>query len=318
MAIIPKDRVQQILVSEEERKTGKYNPRTLAQALGALHQDGLVVLKDVIPVEVIDKLNIVMCAEADRRINDPCQEYNHGIKSNFLQRPPINDPDCLSQDVYFNSFLLQLANAYLGHRPVWNWLTANTALANTGGIRQPAHKDSAFDHPLFPYYFIANIPLCDFTADNGSTEFWLGSHAHTTLADQEITSTPHDLKAYAFARLGQPVPPITAAAKEQRMKIRPPIQPECCRGDIMIRDIRTWHAGMPNSSSAHRIMLGLGYQSPHHANYTMRLHLPFAQREFFLQHGGDLVDVRAQLYSDDDFSKTKADTEFYLRSAYLE
>lgn len=43
------------------------------------------------------------------------------------------------------------------------------------------------------------------------------------------------------------------------MKIRPPVQPVVERGDIMIRDLRLWHAGMPNSSDKHRIMLGLGY-----------------------------------------------------------
>jgi ectoine hydroxylase-related dioxygenase (phytanoyl-CoA dioxygenase family) len=139
-------------------------------------------------------------------------------------------------------------------------LTANTAAANTSGIRQPAHKDSEFDHPQFPYYFIANIPLCDFSAQNGSTEFWLGSHAHTTAEDQIIATDEETMKPYKFGRLGGPLPPITEAAKEKRMMIRPPIQPTCFRGDIMIRDIRTWHAGMPNSSDAHRIMLGLGYQ----------------------------------------------------------
>jgi hypothetical protein len=28
----------------------------------------------------------------------------------------------------------------------------------------------------------------------------------------------------------------------------------------MLRDLRTWHAGMPNESEEYRIMLALGYQ----------------------------------------------------------
>lgn len=155
--------------------------------------------------------------------------------------------------------------SYLGPKPILNWLTANTALANTKGIRQPAHKDCDFDHPLLPYMFIANVPLVDFTVENGATEFWLGSHALTTARDQEVATSTDVSKAYPFARMGQPIPPITQAAQQQRMKTRPPIQPTCCRGDIMIRDIRTWHAGMPNSSDTHRIMLGLGYQVSFHA-----------------------------------------------------
>lgn len=108
--------------------------------------------------------------------------------------------------------------------------------------------------------FVANVPLCDFSVENGSTEFWLGSHALTTCHDQEIASGAEDMKMYPLARMGQTIPPITDAALEQRIKVRPPIQPICHRGDVMIRDLRTWHAGMPNSSNAHRIMLALGYQ----------------------------------------------------------
>lgn len=71
---------QGISMGEDERIAGKYNPETLAKILGAMNQDGLVVLKDIIPVQTIDQLNTWMCADAERRINDPSQEYNHGIR----------------------------------------------------------------------------------------------------------------------------------------------------------------------------------------------------------------------------------------------
>jgi hypothetical protein len=197
------------------------------------------------------------------------------LTANFLQRPPVTDASLLYPDVYYNGFLLQLANAsvfqdprpsrslahscsYLGPRPVFNWLTANTALANTGGMRQPAHKDCSFVHPQYPYYFIANVPLCDFQVDNGATEFWLGSHAAASHREQVVATDPKQVEAYG--RLGEPLPYITEQAKTARQKIRPPIQPPCSVGDIMVRDLRTWHAGMPNQTSKHRIMIGLGYQ----------------------------------------------------------
>ncbi|KAK2051213.1 phytanoyl-dioxygenase family protein [Colletotrichum caudatum] len=318
MAVGSEDNFKSIFMDEKERRDRKYSPETLAKILGAMHQDGLVVLKDVIPTDLIDKINANMCADADLRIKDSSQGYNHGVKSNFLQRPPITAPELLSKDVYFNPWLLQLANAYLGKRPVFCWLTANTALAGTGGLRQPVHKDSEYDHPLYPYYFIANIPLCDFTVENGSTEFWLGSHAHTTVHDQELCQTEEDIKRYSFATIGEPVPPVHQEAKEARMKVRPPIQPACSRGDIMIRDLRLWHAGMPNGSDAHRIMLALGYMAPHYPNYTLKLHLPHSKRQFFLENGGDDVEVRAQWYSDEDLAKNTEDTNFYTTPAYLE
>lgn len=80
MAVASKDDVKQIFLTEEERKNGKYSPRTLVEVLEAMNQDGLVVLKGVIPVETINKLNKNMCADADRRILDPSQSYNHGLK----------------------------------------------------------------------------------------------------------------------------------------------------------------------------------------------------------------------------------------------
>lgn len=73
-------------MGEAERAAGKYSPETLARILGAMNQDGFVVLKNVIPVEVIDKLNTWMSADAERRINDPSQEYNHGVKCGLEQR----------------------------------------------------------------------------------------------------------------------------------------------------------------------------------------------------------------------------------------
>lgn len=127
-------------------------------------------------------------------------------------------------------------------------------------MRQAEHKDSAFDHPRCPYYFIANIPLCDFTVANGATEFWLGSHVQTTVADQQTAGAGGGLFSNKPYRAGEHIPWIADAAKAARRAVRPPVQPGARRGDIVIRDLRTWHAGMPNHSAEHRVMLGLGYQ----------------------------------------------------------
>lgn len=126
-------------------------------------------------------------------------------------------------------------------------------------MRQNEHKDSMFAHPQCPYYIIANVPLCDFTTTNGATEFWLGSHAATTLEDQQpVTDTTR--ATWKPKTATDRIPWIHDETKEARRVVRPPVQPAVARGDIMIRDLRTWHAGMPNLSDKHRIMLGLGYQ----------------------------------------------------------
>lgn len=74
------DAPQAIAPTEKERQAGVYSARNLQRALGALHQDGLVVLKGVIDKAHIDALNAVMCKEADRRIADPEQTYNQNVK----------------------------------------------------------------------------------------------------------------------------------------------------------------------------------------------------------------------------------------------
>ncbi|ETN43945.1 uncharacterized protein HMPREF1541_11076 [Cyphellophora europaea CBS 101466] len=303
-----------IVLTKEERRRGIYAPETLGKVLSALHQDGLVLLKGIIDVGHIDAINSKMCEEVEHFLADPKQAFNHGIKSNFLQRPPVAEPSLLFEDVYFNTFLLQVANAYLGHKPIFNWITSNNALANTGGVRQPVHKDNAFVHPQFPYYFIANIPLCDFSVANGATEFWLGSHSHTSQADQ-LKATGKDLDIYPHSKLGEPIPGITEEALKVRRAVRPPVQPECHKGDVMIRDIRTWHAGMANGSDMHRIMIGLGYMSPSYPNFLQRCHLPESQRPFWL--GSDKVELRANFWDDEEFKKTKRDSEFLLRPTYL-
>lgn len=110
-----------------------------------------------------------------------------------------------------------------------------------------------------PFFVIANVPLCPFNATTGSTEFWLGSHASTSGKDQVI-ATPETTLANATLRVGDPVTYVLPEVVEMRRQIRPPIQPVCEKGDIMLRDLRTWHAGMPNESDQYRIMLALGYQ----------------------------------------------------------
>lgn len=144
-------------------------------------------------------------------------------------------------------------------------------------MRQPVHKDITFDHPLVssishtflpssanthlasqcPFYFIANFPLGDFSPENGSTEFWLGSHAHTTSSDQVPCTEATKVRNQAP---GDPSCNVEPEVYEQRRSVRPPIQVVCEKGDVLIRDLRTWHAGMPNESVEDRIMVAIGYQ----------------------------------------------------------
>ncbi|KAF4624326.1 hypothetical protein G7Y89_g13846 [Cudoniella acicularis] len=294
----------------EELKTSSYNGPNIEAALEALHQDGFVVLKNVVDVAHVERINSYMSKEADDILKNNLKPFNQGVNSNILQGPPLKDPEYLYNDVFFNPFVIQIMNAYLGANPIWNFVTGNNALPRTNGLRQPVHKDITFFHLQCPFFVIANIPLCDFNKTTGSTEFWLGSHTSTSGKDQVI-ATPDSKLANAKLRVGEPNTFILDEVREERRKIRPPIQPECEKGDIMLRDLRTWHAGMPNESDEYRIMLALGYQAQWYQNHTLRSKLPLSQGNFFMKHGGQPVEVRANLLPDEtDFGKENDNFQF--------
>ena len=162
------------------------------------------------------------------------------------------------------------------------------------------------------------IILSDFSVSNGSTgklagaagidmlgkityrrspEFWLGSHAHTTSVDQVPCTEETKVRQQVP---GDPSTYVIPEVVEQRRKLRGPIQPSCAKGDIMIRDLRTWHAGMPNESAEDRIMIAVGYQAPWYQNNTQRLFLPLEHANYFMAHGGLPVEVRANFYKEEE------------------
>ncbi|KAG4027941.1 hypothetical protein MFRU_025g00080 [Monilinia fructicola] len=250
-----KDAPRTVRATVDELKTTFYDTPNLQAALEALHQDGFVVLKSIVDVNHIDQINSYMSKEADELVKNETKPFNQGVNSNILQAPPLLQEEYLHNDVFFNPFVIQVMNAH----PIWNFVTGNNALPKTHGLRQPIHKDITFNHPQCPFYVIANIPLCPFNVSTGSTEFWLGSHAHTSGADQ-IPATSESKLANARLVVGDPTCNVKLNIVEERRRVRPPIQPVCERGDVMLRDLRTWHAGMPNEGEDYRIMIALGYQ----------------------------------------------------------
>ncbi|ESZ89923.1 phytanoyl-dioxygenase family protein [Sclerotinia borealis F-4128] len=134
-------------------------------------------------------------------------------------------------------------------------------------------------------------------------EFWLGSHAHTSGADQ-IPATSESKLSNAKPVVGDPTCDVKNNVIDERRRVRSPTQPVCEKGDVMLSYLRTWHAGMPNEGDDYRIMIALGYQAQWYPNHTLRSKLPLSQGNFFMKYGGQLVEVRAELLSDDsDFGK---------------
>jgi ectoine hydroxylase-related dioxygenase (phytanoyl-CoA dioxygenase family) len=142
-----------------------------------------------------------------------------------------------------NDMVIAVTKAILGAGMKQAFYSGNTATANSGQ-RQPVHADTGQLWPNLevatpPYSFVVNVPVVDMGPENGSTELWPGTHLDTS-----VTIQHGDIK-------------VPAEKLEARRRVAPPLQPTVRAGSAVIRDIRLWHAGMPNRSNQHRPMIAL-------------------------------------------------------------
>ncbi|GAA5826238.1 hypothetical protein JCM11251_007221 [Rhodosporidiobolus azoricus] len=242
-------------LTDEEKAAGQWSRATMQRAVEILHRDGLLAISNAVDLEHVDKLRESMLATAKEIKADAFAKgagaFNHGVLTNFLMSAPLADPELRFEDVFSNPFIVAIVEAYLGPNVNLTLLTANCALANTTE-RQPVHKDGPWLHPNAPYMLNTNLALSDFTPENGSTEFWLGSHQSTT-AWHQVWSSPD---------AGTPICDINEQSLEERRRMgRPGAQIRVPKGTITLRDMRTWHAGMPNSTDEDRIMTAVGYSA---------------------------------------------------------
>ncbi|KAI1097937.1 hypothetical protein F4804DRAFT_326131 [Jackrogersella minutella] len=250
-----------VKASSLEVQKGFLEARNLEKAVGAMHRDGLVVVEDVIPHESLDQLNKKMVQDAQTlqaRGEDGPFNYNTG---NIQQdAPPV--AEYFNPAIFTNPIATQITTGVLGPRPKWTFCSANSAMPPLPGgapARQPVHSDADFQHPDHPFALVVNVPLVAMTPENGSTEIWLGTHNHGTgVGGQE--------GAHGERASGR----IRESLLADRREACPPGQPVVKKGSIVIRDLRLWHAGMPNLSSEVRVMLAMIHFAPWYRN-AMRL-----------------------------------------------
>lgn len=150
-------------------------------------------------------------------------------------------------------------------------------MPNPSPQRQPVHSDADFAHPSHPFALVINIPLIDFTPSNGSTELWLGTHTGS-LAGLHVQEGEHGDRASGRIKEG---------LLEERRKIRAPCQPSIRKGSVVVRDLRLWHAGMPNLTDEVRVMLAMIHFAPWYRN-PMRLEFSEELRGVVEREGGGL------------------------------
>ncbi|KAK1810107.1 hypothetical protein LTR12_015531 [Friedmanniomyces endolithicus] len=253
--------VHEIHIPNEMRDHGEVSDEVIAEAIAYLHRDGILILANAISPSHLDDLEAVLGPEAEEIAKDPQHHFNFGRS---LLRHWLTTLTCSSRQVYSQhgsgstadprahvqgrlrgfelaARLLTMAKGRLGESDRGGHHACDVRL-----VRLPLCEYKP--HPLWPFAFAFNIPLCDMSVENGSTELWIGSHKDSNI-DQHCT--------FAGGETGLVIRPELL---EERRQHSPPVQPSTKKGSLIIRDIRLWHAGMPNRTDVPRIMLAFVYQ----------------------------------------------------------
>lgn len=235
-----------IEITPQERHPGALAPEKVAAAVAALAEDGVVLLRNAIAMENVEKLDARMQADL------AAFEEQFAIDNNFQGlRPPPFHP-FLFRDIVFNEPAIAVSRAILGEGVTLTSYGANTAFVGSG--EQQVHADAvpATPGPYRPCeLLVINVPLIDMTLENGATIYWPGTHRDTRLHSGNRFPTPEMLAEWEAKR--------------------PAERTVYGRGDLVVRDMRVWHGGMPNRTQTHRPMLALvhRWQKPEQGTFEV-------------------------------------------------
>ena len=216
------------------------NISDLNLAIEALRRDGIVILEDAIDPDHLAIIRQKCLADVELLLNRKEKPFNWNPGN--LQQDPPPFPPYLFRDVLVNDAVIAVTKGILGPGLKSAFYSGNTSLPSSH--RQPVHADSGqlwpnleVAHPA--YAIVVNVGLMDMSEENGVTEMWPGTHLDTSVVMQS-----GDIK-------------VSPEALEVRRAVQPPVQPNVKLGSVVLRDIRMWHAGMPNKTTEPRPMLAM-------------------------------------------------------------
>ena len=230
-------------LTQEERSAGALSQERVAEALLTFRDTGLVVLENLLDAAWVAEVQAAYNRALEARIAAKgglgALQQTPTEKNHLSFYPPLiapfSDPRIIA-----NPLALQVMEALLGKDLQCNFYHSNTSYP--GSEKQNVHRDAGH---LFgttvpgalPVTHIAlNVPLCDFTEANGSTEIWPGTHLIV------------DANGADGRRLNE------------RVEGLPSTRTNISAGSLVLRDMRMWHRGMPNATEAPRTMLALIYR----------------------------------------------------------
>lgn len=243
-------------LTTEERQRGSFSLKTIQAAVEEFKEQGYIVFEKVLPEDFLAEL----LAEYNKALNQKVQrfnlkkvdyydergEYHHNVSIDF--RPEGGNHDLnrwnmhlpsrlpfLDPRVFANPFVLPVIKEILGADCIAYLLASDVPFPGAGF--QSIHQDFATSS------IALNMPLVDFTEENGPLELWPGTHRQD--------GAPYSIKPFWLPpeRLKERI-----ASPSKRMLIP--------AGSILIRDHRLIHRGTANYSNAPRPMLSIYYKKP--------------------------------------------------------
>jgi ectoine hydroxylase-related dioxygenase (phytanoyl-CoA dioxygenase family) len=222
-----------ITPTASERKEARLLPVHLDAAVRALRDDGFVVIENAVDTAHIDAVYAAMVED----INSVRRQK--GEFPGFSNVPARRTPDLLFKDILMNPIAEQIMTALMGGRIQCGMYSSNVTMPGTGD--QKLHVDMAplkegdnLDYPC--NCVVMNVPLVEFTLENGATEIWPGTH-----------KIPRDIGEFWLSQHLQ----------NCRRPVRPPERATIKKGSFLIRDIRLWHRGTPNQTDIIRPMIAM-------------------------------------------------------------
>lgn len=229
--------MQFVEIPSRDVEAGVVNAARMDAALRAFEEDGVVALPGIVNTDHIAALGEKMLD--DIRVYAETNEIGNNYQG---LRPPPCHPH-LYADIVLNEIVIAISHRILGDGLRQVTYGANTAFV--GSKPQRVHTDIS---QLWPHLkrptpcsaLVVNIPLVDVDVENGATICWPGTHHDSQLARGERFPT-EEMRAEREAK-------------------RPSERVETQCGAVVMRDLRLWHGGMPNTSDTPRPMLAMVHQ----------------------------------------------------------
>jgi Phytanoyl-CoA dioxygenase (PhyH) len=230
-------------LTDEEKQSATLSPTRLQEAIRLFQDAGILGIANVYDTQFLDTVRVAYDAQledylAARGGLDALEGKTFG--KNHIGFFPRIEGAIAEHTLAAHPIAIQIMDVVLGKDFSCSFYHTNTACPGSG--IQPTHRDfqhlfgDALSVPHPTTSIVVNVPLCDFTEENGSTQYWPGSHL-------VVDSTQNG-----------------SAALEARASNMPSIRLNLPLGSLALRDLRAWHRGMPNNADYPRTMFAIVYQ----------------------------------------------------------